>query len=299
MEIRANYILVGSFTLLVLLGAFSFALWIGSSNSGVGITQYDISFSESVRGLSINNDVLFSGIRVGKVTQITISPVIPGQVRVRIAIAADTPVRENSTAQLELRGITGVSVVAISGGTAESPLLHVPEGKVGVIAYEPSPLASVVSRMPDVIAAATQTLTRLDRTFSEENVARFSSILASLEQVSGALGDNSEAIGSIVRRSDEALGNFNALLVSANTVLGTDAKAATNALAGAARHADSILGAVEPGLKQFSNQGLSNLRMLMVEMRNLVHILTRVSQKLESDPRRFLFGDTVKEYQSQ
>jgi hypothetical protein len=40
------------------------------------------------------------------------------------------------------------------------------------------------------------------------------------------------------------------------------------------------------------------MRMLMVEMRNMVHILTRVGQKLENDPRRFLFGETVTEYQN-
>jgi hypothetical protein len=36
--------------------------------------------------------------------------------------------------------------------------------------------------------------------------------------------------------------------------------------------------------------------MLMVELRALVHALTRAGQKLESDPRRFFFGDSVREY---
>jgi phospholipid/cholesterol/gamma-HCH transport system substrate-binding protein len=262
------------------------------------MTDYDISFNESVKGLSVNNDVLFSGIRVGKVTQITISRTTPGEVRVRVSIAADTPVRENSFAQLELRGITGISVIAISGGTAESSLLQAPEDGVASIRYEPSPLASVVARMPDVLASASQVLQRLDTLLSGENIQRVSNILASFEKVSAALGDRSETIGRVVTQSEELARHLDQVLITANETLVTDAGAASRSLNSIAKRVDGALAVMEPGLKQFSTQGLSDMRMLMVEMRNMVHILTRVGQKLESDPRRFLFGETVTEYQN-
>ena len=66
MEIRANYILVGMFTILLLIGGLGFALWTAKRDKGVPMSEYDIFFNESVRGLSVNSDVLFTGIKVGK-----------------------------------------------------------------------------------------------------------------------------------------------------------------------------------------------------------------------------------------
>ena len=298
MEIRANYVLVGLFSLLVLLGAVGFTLWIGSRDKGVAMTSYDISFTESVRGLSVNNDVLFSGIRVGKVTEIKISRVTPGEVRVRVSVNADTPVREDSRASLEIRGITGISVVAISGGTAESPLKDVAEEAVGTIQSEPSPLASVMNQVPDLISTATNLVRQMEKMFSDDNTRSVTDILASLSTISTTLASRADTVDRILVEAEKVANNFDVLITSANDALVTDVKSTTRAMNNIAKRVDSTLTMVEPGLKQFSTQGLSDMRMLMVEARNLVHVLTRVGQKLESDPRRFLFGEPVKEYQS-
>lgn len=298
MEIRANYVLVGLFSLLVLLGGAGFTLWVGSRDKGVAMAHYDISFAESVRGLSVNNDVLFSGIRVGKVTEIKISRVTPGEVRVRVSISADTPVRQDSHASLELRGITGISVIAITGGTAESPLIELAEGQVGEIHSAPSPLSSVMNQVPDLISSANALVRRIEAVFSDENTRSVSEILNSLATVGNTLAARAETMDRILTEAEKVAGSFDVLISSANQALVTDVKATTKAMHRIAKRVDSTLTMMEPGLKQFSTQGLSDMRMLMVEARNLVHVLTRVSQKLESDPRRFLFGEPVKEYHS-
>ncbi|MDR0338964.1 MAG: MlaD family protein, partial [Desulfovibrio sp.] len=276
MEIRANYIMVGLFTLAVLLGGVSFTLWIGTRDKGMPQDEYDISFSESVKGLSVNSDVLFIGIRVGKVTQIKISNLNPGEVRVRIAVNSDTPVRKNSTAQLESLGITGASVVSISGGTADSPLLDVPEGAVGEIPAEPSTLASVFSQMPDVLAKATHVLNSIGKVFSNENVASVTSMLRSLDEVSLTLSKRAATIDTIIGESEKLLANIERLSANANQMLATDVRQTSQAMSRIAARVDSTLMVMEPGLKQFSSQGLADMRMLMVDMRNLVHVLTRV-----------------------
>lgn len=298
MEIRANYLLVGAFSLLVLLGGVGFTLWIGSRDDGVPMAEYDIYFTESVRGLSVTNDVLFSGIRVGKVTEIKISRVTPGEVKVRVSIAADTPVRDDSVAKLEVRGITGVSVVSVSGGTAQSPLKNIPGGSVGEINSEPSSLASVMNQVPDLIASVNHMTQQIENIFSDDNASRVSEILASLSTVGKTLADRAETIDRLIAKSEDVARNFDLLAANANEALVTDVKATTRSMNRIAGRVDKTLTAMEPGLMQFSNQSLPELRMLMIEMRSLVHVLTRVSQKLESDPRRFLFGDQVKEYRN-
>ena len=296
MEIRANYILVGLFTLLMLFGGLGFTLWTAKRDKDVPMTRYDISFNESVRGLSVNSDVLFSGVRVGKVEQIKISEVTPGAVRVRILIAADTPVRENSQAQLIVVGLTGTSAITISGGTVNSPLMKVPDGGVGELHYEPSPLSSVVAQMPDVLASANLLLRRMERMFSERNAQSFTSLMDSMASVAQVIADRAETIDKSLANAEKAAHDFDLLVLNANKALMGDVKAASESMNKIAKRLDATLSVMEPGLKQFSNQGLADARMLMVEMRNLVHVLTRVSQKLESDPRRFLFGEPLKEY---
>lgn len=296
MEIRANYILVGLFTLLILLGVAGFTLWVGSQDDDIDMAEYDISFTESVKGLYVNGDVLFSGIRVGRVKRITISPVTPGAVTVRVSIAADTPVRENSFAMLDFRGITGVSIIAISGGTADSPLKDVPEGKVGIINYEPSALSAVMTQVPDLLTAATQSVYRIDKFFSRENAASVSTILSSLATVSATLADRSRTIDGILKETEELTVSLNSLAANADQALATDIRTMTKAMSRIVGRIDSTLAALEPGLKRLSTQGLADFRMLMAEMRNMVHIMTRAGHKLDSDPRRFFFGEPVQEY---
>lgn len=296
MEIRANYILVGLFTLAVILGAVFFALWAGSDDKNVKLTHYDISVKESVRGLSVNSDVLFIGIRVGKVQSFKISNVTPGEVKVRIAIASDTPVREDSYAQLNFNGITGGAVIAISGGTTNSPLKVVAEEGVGEIRYEPSPLSSVVEQMPDIMASASEALKQLKMIFSKENAATITAILDDVNRVSSTLAKRSKTIDEILSEAEKVTRNFDLLAANANEALVTDVKHTTRSMNRIAKRVDQTLSVMEPGLKQFSTQGLSEIHVLMVEMRNLVQSLTRLSRKMESDPRRFFFGKPVKEF---
>lgn len=298
MEIRANYFFVGVFTLLVLLGGVAFTLWIGTRGEGAAMAEYDIYFTESVKGLSVTNDVLFSGIRVGKVTEIKISPVTPGEVKVRVSINADTPVRDDSVARLELRGITGVSVVSISGGTAKSPLKNISGGEVGEIASETSPLTSAMNQVPDLIASVNHMTQQIEKVFSDANAAKVAEMLDSLAMISKTLSDNSESVSRLIDRSESVARNFDLLVANANEALTTDVKATTGSMSRIARRVEQTFSAMEPSLMQLSRQSLPELRMLMGEVRNLVHVLTRVSQKLESDPRRFFFGDQVKEYQN-
>jgi ABC-type transport system involved in resistance to organic solvents, periplasmic component len=297
MEIRANYVMVGIFALASIAGILGFTLWIGSHDKDIELDLYDISFSESVKGLSVNSDVLFIGIRVGRVTAIKISDVTPGEVRVRIAIAADTPVRENSKAQLEARGITGASVIAISGGTADSPLFEAPKGAVAEIPTSPSTLSSVFAQMPDVMNESLLVLENINKLFSPENIQAWHDISASLQAVSQVLGNRAATVDGILVKTDSLLQNMDLLAHNANKALVTDVKDTSEAMSRIAKRVDTTLTVMDPGLRQFSTTGLADMRMLMVEMRQMTHVMTRVFQKMESDPRRFFFGDQTKEYQ--
>ena len=281
MEIRANYVLVGVFTLSAMLGILFGILWLSKDTKKGALDLYDINFTESVSGLSIGNPVLFSGIRVGQVEDIKISETAPGAVKVRIVVRADTPVREDSRARLEMQGLTGSSAVAISGGTAASPLVNIAPGEAGIIQSQPSPLAAVMAEAPDTFAQARVVLENLQQILSPENKEKITEILSSTARLTATLADNSGTMTEVFTATKDNLNELQALLRSTT------------------RAVDSIektVSALSPELKRVSSDTLPQFRILMAEMRNLVQTLSRISQKIDNNPRNFLFGNTTKEY---
>ncbi len=298
MEIRANYIIVGVFTLAMLLGGLLFTLWSARESKDVPMAEYEVSFSESVKGLSVGNDVLFVGIKVGTVSAIKISETTPGAVKVLLNIAADTPVRADSEARLDLQGLTGISMISISGGTAASPLNRPRAGEVGEIRYVPSPFTAVVNRAPETLARANALLQRMERLLSDDNIAHFDNSMASLDRFTAALANRSDSLEAFLSNAEKTSADMRTLVGTADKILSKDVQGATNALGDAAKRMDDTMKILGPGLQRFSGDGLSQLRALLVDARNLVNTLNQLSRKLDNDPRRFLFGEPVQEYQS-
>ncbi|MGB7045919.1 MAG: MCE family protein, partial [Methylocella sp.] len=61
METRANYALIGVFTLAVIAAAFGFVLWFSGAEKPGGRKTYKIIFNGSVSGLTNGGAVLFNG----------------------------------------------------------------------------------------------------------------------------------------------------------------------------------------------------------------------------------------------
>ncbi len=100
---------------------------------------------------------------------------------------------------------------------------------------------------------------------------------ATLNAAEGAL--NSVG-GSVDALTDEARLTLRAISESAQALAITSVK--LNRLVDENRSA----------LRDFSSEGLYELSQFLVEARALVDSLTRVSNRIESDPARFLFGDS-------
>jgi phospholipid/cholesterol/gamma-HCH transport system substrate-binding protein len=100
METRANYALIGVFTLAVIAAAFGFVLWFSGAEKPGGRTTYKIIFTGSISGLPDGGVVLFNGVRVGAVTKIDLLPQDPSRVFALIEVDAKVPVRADTKARL-------------------------------------------------------------------------------------------------------------------------------------------------------------------------------------------------------
>jgi phospholipid/cholesterol/gamma-HCH transport system substrate-binding protein len=113
METRANYVLIGLFSILSVIAAAIFILWIANSGINKQTSPYDVVFEGPVRGLEVGGEVRFNGIKVGEVTDLTLSPENPKDVIARIVVQSSTPISITSVAELEPAGLTGTAYVQI------------------------------------------------------------------------------------------------------------------------------------------------------------------------------------------
>ncbi|HMB42835.1 MAG TPA: MCE family protein, partial [Luteimonas sp.] len=65
METKANYVLIGAFTILTAVLLLAFGLWAAKYSSEKGWQEYAVIFHEPVTGLTQGSSVQYNGISVG------------------------------------------------------------------------------------------------------------------------------------------------------------------------------------------------------------------------------------------
>src|SRR5258705_12002319 len=92
METRANFVLIGSFTLAVIAAAFGFVLWFQSLHATKARSPIRIVFEGTTTGLSNGGSVNFNGIRVGEKSSGKVDN--PRPVLARAMVENNAPVRK-------------------------------------------------------------------------------------------------------------------------------------------------------------------------------------------------------------
>lgn len=182
METRANYILIGAFTLAGILGAFGFFLWLAKFEVSRQYAYYDVLF-DNVSGLSAAGGVSYNGLPVGQVVSLDLDKKDPSKVRVRLEVDANIPVTDDTIAQLQSMGVTGVSFVDLSGGSPTAPRL--PQNSV--IKSKRSAIQSLFEGAPKVLDEAVTLLENLNAVVDDNNRKAVSDILDNLASASGRL----------------------------------------------------------------------------------------------------------------
>lgn len=278
MENRANYILVGSFVLLIVLGLFGFVIWLAKLEVDREFARYTIYFDGSVSGLSAASSVLYNGIPVGTVDSIRIDPQNPQRVRVVVDIATDTPVKKDSVAELQAQGITGVSLVALTGGSATSPALtEVPPGeRYPVIDSRPSQFQRLFQGAPDLIARGVELLEQTKRLVNDDNIKALSAIIGDVQTLSGELAGRAGDLGSILGNVQETSDEMKKAAVSLNTLVQTlDARVDT-----LSESADATLAVLRGAVTTADGVVENDLRGLIQELRATATSVTQVSDGL-------------------
>ncbi|MFV0386698.1 MlaD family protein [Paracoccus sp. (in: a-proteobacteria)] len=230
METRANYVLIGAFTLAGFLGILGFLMWFARLEVNRQFDYYDVYFNE-VSGLSVSSQVSFAGLGVGKVVDLRLSHDEQGVVRVRLELTQGTPVRSDSRASVDTSAVTGISTVLITPGSQSSPLLTeiTTEGDP-VIQSSQSPLQTLGQEAPELLARLNLMAERLNHMLGDDNQAR---------------------VANILKNVDNASSNLDATLADLSRATDAVASAATD-FAEFGKRLDAISGSAETALNSFA-----------------------------------------------
>ena len=209
METRANYIMVGSFVLLLAFGLVGFVIWLAKFQFDVQFDRYDILYEGSVTGLRVGSPVRYRGVRAGEVIEVRLNPARPDLVAITIEVEAATPVRANTEATLEMEGLTGGLYVLLSGTTTDAPELEAgPEGPNPVIASRPSSLMQVLEGAPELLQKVDLLLARASDLLSDDNRAEISAMVSNLRAFTDGLAVHGSEFGGMIGDAGATLENL-------------------------------------------------------------------------------------------
>ncbi len=320
MEPKANYILIGAFTIVVSLALFLFVVWLGKFSIDRDFDYYDIVFEEAITGLGQRGPVMFNGIQVGEVTDLKVDPQDPSRVVTRVRVNQGTPVRMDTRATLGFMGFTGQAYIELTGGLADSPMLKMTsERDVPLIVAETSNLQSLLSSGGSVFANINDLVARLNELITPETMASIEQTIVNIEQVTGSVADNRAAISTTLnnvgaasdamqetmqrlqRLSDELLAfwaQHGEQLGADLAASGSDVRATAAEARQLASELRSLLQRNAGAVDQFANEGLTQVGPTLNDLRALVQRMESLLLKLEDNPAGYLFnGENVEPYQ--
>ncbi|WP_062227823.1 MlaD family protein [Aureimonas frigidaquae] len=170
MENRANYILVGVFTLAILALSFGFIYWSANVSDANKRVPLIVRIEGSVSGLSVGSQVLFNGLAVGAVTNLRIDPNNPRVVIATTQVDRTTPITTSTAATLGSQGLTGVSFIGLTGGNVNDRNIiesAMAEGATPVIRASPSDVTDILATARDISERANNILGEFERLVQE------------------------------------------------------------------------------------------------------------------------------------
>lgn len=266
METKANYILIGAAVVVGVIFIMLFAMWISTGAFNRGWHEYDVVFDDPVRGLTEGGEVRFNGIKVGEVESLRIDPDNTNRVIARIRVSRDVPVREDTTAQLEPIGLTGVTLIQLTAGSPTSPLMRSSGfGPPRRIQGRGSQIDQIVARGEEVAMRASEAMAAVRDLLTDENIARVTRIVENLEEVSAELASER----SVVNSSGEAAREVAALARQMQRELAD---------------LDRAIAEISDAAGVASGETLPELALAAEEIRAAAASINRVAMNLEENP---------------
>src|SRR5215469_10566914 len=299
MEREANYAAVGAFVLIVALLGALFVYWYSDSREHRSYNHYEVYFKGSVSGLERGASVRFLGVAVGRVADMRVDPRDPSRVQVIVDIDSNTPVTDDTVAQLQLQSaVTGLLYIDLRHQGGELPPL-VPSMRFPVIRSAPSRFDVLLASLPKLVQAADELIERASRFLSDENLAAVNHAVASIDKASSALPQTLRDTQALVAQLRIASSDLSATALSARTTLdaaGPDVRAAAaklrviaDNLGDASSQLNLTIAENRQDVRSFTRDGLPEIERFVREGRAAAADIRALADSLRDNPGQLLY----------
>jgi len=286
METKANYIAVGAFVLACMLALVVTVLWLAGVQYSQEYVYYQTKFTGSVTGLGKGTTVRYNGIEVGRVDSLDFAKDDPSSVVAILQVRPDLNIHEDAVASIASQGLTGGSYVEVDGGKKDSAVLpHTASHPYPSIQSKPSTLAQLEETAPKIAEKLNKVADKLLLLLNDQNRKSIGDILTNLDTITTTVAARRGEIDQTLRNT--AVATHNLALASADlhpTFLA--ANVTLRKLDKLSTDADAVV----------TGDGIAQLSALIADGRRLVGSLTKLSDELNREPTRVIFGDRRKGY---
>lgn len=266
METRANYVLIGSFTLAVIAAAIGFVLWFQSLHTTKQRSPLRVVFEGPAAGLRNGGSVNFNGIRVGEVVSVKLDN--PRRVVALAMVENNTPLRKDTLVGLEFQGLTGVAAISLKGGEEAAAPPPLDEDGIPTLMADPN-------KLQDVTEAIRGTLQNINKIVAD-NQESVKNSLKNLETFTNSLARNSEKIDGVMAKVDGVILKADSLMLGLNT------------LAGGKDGGELFL--TVKSIRELAEDFDKRSGALMTDGRRTLGDISRAVNNFDRNPTRVLFG---------
>jgi phospholipid/cholesterol/gamma-HCH transport system substrate-binding protein len=196
METRANYVIVGIFTLGAILAAFAFVYWTAAIGDKGETIMLRVRIPGSASGLGRGSFVLFNGVKVGDVKRVYIDVDNPTVAIADTEIDRMTPITKSTQADIGLAGLTGQANIELRGADPKEVKLldeAEKEGRIPEITANPSAVTNLLQTAQNIFTRADKVLSELEG-FTKDVRGPLTQTVKNVETFSDALAKNSDGI---------------------------------------------------------------------------------------------------------
>ncbi|MVT49457.1 MCE family protein [Bradyrhizobium yuanmingense] len=266
METRANYILIGSFTLAVIGAAIGFVLWFQSLHTTKQRSPLRVVFEGPAAGLRNGGSVNFNGIRVGEVVSVKLDN--PRRVVALAMIENNAPIRKDTLVGLEFQGLTGVAAISLKGGEEAAAPPPLDQDGIPTLTADPN-------KLQDVTEAIRATLQNVNKIVAD-NQESVKNSLKNLETFTNSLARNSEKIDAVMAKVDGVMLKADNLMLGLNTLAG-------------GKDGGELFQAVK-SIRELAEDFDKRSGALMADGRRTLGDISRAVNNFDRNPTRVLFG---------
>jgi phospholipid/cholesterol/gamma-HCH transport system substrate-binding protein len=229
METRANYALIGLFTLGVIVACFVFVYWLARYDESGIRKPMRILIPGSVTGLAPGSQVLFNGIRVGEVRTLRINPEDPNEVEAMVGVDPTQPIKADTKATLGIQGLTGIAFIELKGGSGKLPNLLDQPG-IPTLEAQGSGLQDLIASAQELVAKVNTAVDRVNG-FIDTAEPSLTTSIKNVQTFTDALAENSAGVKEFMSQFGDLSKRLGSL---------------SDTLSGAVSKADKIIAAIDP-----------------------------------------------------